>query len=38
MKDMFVVLVKSLICGVILDREDLRDVLVLKNGFLVILF
>ena len=37
MKDMPAVSPKGLICGAIPDREDPRDVLVSKNGFLVTL-
>ncbi len=37
MKDMPAVSPKGLICGAIPDREDARDVLISKNGFLVTL-
>ena len=37
MKDMPAVSPKGLICGAIPDREDARDVLITKNGFLVTL-
>ena len=37
MKDMPTVSPKGLICGAIPDREDARDVLISKNGFLVTL-
>ena len=37
MKDMPAVSPKGLICGAIPDREDTRDVLISKNGFLVTL-
>ena len=37
MKDMPAISPKGLICGAIPDREDARDVLVSKNGFLVTL-
>ena len=37
MKDMPAISPKGLICGAIPDREDARDVLISKNGFLVTL-